>query len=438
MISSAQREQLGSDAIFAEHPVALVADGGLRTPFAKAPGKLADYTLLDLGQRVVQRLIERLKLDPHEIDELVFGTVLFNPLDSNFARHLVLRAGLPRNTYAFAVSNNCITSLVAIDVLARDIASGRANIGIAGGSESMSNVTLPMPPGAHAFWRRLSTAKTMGQKLGALATFRPHYLVPQRPQPIEPFTGKTMGEHCEETNREFQISREVQDDIALRSHRNAARAAAEGILNAEIAPLDDLATDTGIRPDTSREALAKLRPIFDQSEHGTITAGNASFPTDGAAAVCLMSAVAVEQQGRKPIAWLRGIGFAAIDPDDGLLMAPALALPRLLARHKLTAADIGLFEIHEAFAAQIAANVHVWEHGWPKYPEIRPIGSIDWARVNVNGGSLAIGHPFAATGARLVTSLANELQRRQLRWGVVSACAAGGAGCAMLLENAAL
>lgn len=424
-----------SDAIFAQRPVVLVADGGLRTPFAKAPGKLARYSLLDLSQHIVLGLIDRLRLDPATVDELVFSTVLFNPQDANFARHLVLRSGLPRSINAHVVSNNCISGLVAIDRLATLIASGRAEVGIAGGVESMSNVPLPMRPGAQQFWRGLATSKSWGGRLRALTSFRPRYLFPARPQPIEPFTGKTMGQHCEELNREFQISRERQDEIALQSHRNAARAAAEGTLAAEIAPLDGLATDTGIRADASREALAQLRPSFDNSERGTITAGNASFPTDGAAAVCLMSLDAARDQGREPLAVVRGVEFSAIDIDDGLLMAPALAVPRLLARHGLSAADIDLFEIHEAFAAQVAANVQVWERGWAKYSEIRPIGAVDCQKVNVNGGSLAIGHPFAATGPRLLWALASELRRRGLKRGLLSACAAGGSGCAMLIET---
>ena len=320
MPTHGQRDTSASDAIFAERPVVLVADGGLRTPFAKAPGKLAPYSLLDLSQHVVLQLIERLRLDPATIDELVFSTVLFNPQDANFARHLVLRAGLPRSINAYVVSNNCISGLVAIDRLATLIAIGRAEVGIAGGVESMSNVPLPMRAGAQPFWRGLATAKTFGGRLQALAKFRPQYLLPARPQPIEAFTGRTMGQHCEEMNREFQISRERQDEIALQSHRNAARAAGDGTLAAEIAALDGLAFDTGIRADASREALAKLRPAFDNSERGTITAGNSSFPTDGAAAVCLMSLDEARRQGREPIAILRGVEFTAIDIDDGLLM----------------------------------------------------------------------------------------------------------------------
>jgi acetyl-CoA acetyltransferase family protein len=281
----------------------------------------------------------------------------------------------------------------------------------------------------------LASAKSLGTRLQAFAAFRPQYLIPARPQPIEPFTGKSMGQHCEAMNREFRISRDEQDDLALRSHRNAARAAADGTLADEIAPLAGVERDTGIRADAAREALAKLRPVFDTSEHGTITAGNASFPTDGAAAVCLMSLDEARRQDREPIAIVRGVEFAAIDIDDGLLMAPALAVPRLLARHGLSAADIDLFEIHEAFAAQVAANVQVWERGWAKYPDIRPIGTIDWQKVNVNGGSLAIGHPFAATGPRLLWTLASELRRRGLKRGLLSACAAGGSGCAMLIET---
>jgi len=424
-----------SDKLFSDSPVAIVCDGGARTPFAKAPGKMANYGVLDLGQHVLIQLIEKMGLDAQQIDEVILGSVLFNPLDSNFSRHLVFLSGLPRTAYAATVSNNCISGLVAIDELAKDIAIGRADIGISGGVESMSNVPLPARPGAQAFWRNLATAKGIRAQICALGRFRPSYLLPAFPKPVEPFTGKTMGQHCEEMNREFSVPRGRQDAIALASHQNAARALADGILEEEITPIGGMTRDTGIREDTNIEALGRLPTTFDKSRHGTLTAGNSSFPTDGASVVCLMSAATARSQGRDVLAYVKGCEFAAIDPADGLLMAPALAVPRLLHRHGLTAADVDLFEIHEAFAAQVVANIHVWEHGWDKYPEIQPIGEVAYEKINVNGGSLAIGHPFAATGARLVYSLAKELNRRQLKRGVVSVCAAGAEGCAILLET---
>jgi acetyl-CoA acetyltransferase family protein len=242
-----------------------------------------------------------------------------------------------------------------------------------------------------------------------------------------------MGEHCELMVKDLHIPRGIQDEIALASHRNAAWAAKKGYLAEEILPFHGVNADNLIRPDTNYEVLAKLKPSFDP-KNGTITAGNSSQLTDGASAVCLMSEAEALAQGREILGFLTGVEFAAINPDDGLLMAPGLALPRLLKRHGLKSGDIDRFEVHEAFAAQVAANNHVWREGWSKYG-IDPIGEVPADRMNVNGGSIAIGHPFAATGARLVHSLANELRRSDQKVGAISVCAAGSMACAMLIRR---
>jgi len=236
-----------------------------------------------------------------------------------------------------------------------------------------------------------------------------------------------MGEHMEITSKEWDISRERQDEIALASHRNAI--AAQERLAEEILPLLDVQNDTGPRSDTSLEAMAVLKSVFE--ENGTITAGNSSPLTDGASAVLLMSEERAQIEGREPLAFIRAMEYSAIDPAEGLLMAPAITVPRILERNSLKLEQIDLFEIHEAFAAQVLANAKAWEQGW-KAP---PIGTIDWQRVNVSGSSIAIGHPWCATGGRIVTTLAYEMARRNVRYGLVSICAAGALAGAFLLER---
>jgi acetyl-CoA acetyltransferase family protein len=245
-----------------------------------------------------------------------------------------------------------------------------------------------------------------------------------------------MGQHCEITTQELGIKREVQDQIAFRSHQRAAAAQKSGYLAAEIAPYAGVEHDNLVRADTSLEKLAKLAPVFDRSGKGTLTAGNSSALTDGASLVCLMSESEARRQGRDILGFIEGIHFAAIAPRDGLLMAPTVALPELLARHNLTVDQIDRFEIHEAFGAQVAANLEVWERGWSKYAGARVIGAIPEEKINVNGGSIAIGHPFAATGGRLVLSLARELKRTNLNTGVISVCAAGAMAGAVLIRRA--
>ncbi|MCZ6526656.1 MAG: thiolase family protein [Gammaproteobacteria bacterium] len=282
-----------------------------------------------------------------------------------------------------------MTGLRTLTHIAEAIAFGRIEVGIAGGADSLSH-TDP-------------------------ATFR------------EPTTGLTMGEHTEITRKEWDISRERQDEIAVASHRNAI--AARDKLAQEIIPLHGLEHDTGPRADTSIEALAALHPAFD--ENGTLTAGNSSSITDGASAVLLMSEQRARAEGKEPLAFIRAMEYAAIDPDEGLLMAPAVTVPRILDNNSLKLEDIQLVEIHEAFAAQVLANATAWEQGWRG----SSTGLIDWARVNVSGSSIAVGHPWSATGGRIVTTLANEMARRETQYGLVSICAAGAMAGAFLLER---
>ncbi len=409
--------------------------GGCRTPFVKAAGAFAAKSFLDLGVHAVSSLVRRLSLDPNSIDELVFSTVLLDPRTPNAARELVLRAGLPKSLPAHFVSNNCISGLVAANMIAESIQAGRIKVGIAGGSESMSRPALTLHPKGEALFLKLARARSIGEKLSILAAFRPRLLLPQPPSPKEPSTGLTMGQHCEMTAKEFGIARELQDRIALKSHQNAARAQKEGKLDAEIEALDGVNKDNIVRADTTLEKLSTLKPVFDRGPQGTLTAGNSSPLTDGASAVCLMSDEEAKRQGREVLGYIEAAEFSAIDPADGLLMAPGIALPRLLERTKRSIANIDIFEVHEAFAAQVASNMLVWEKGWNKYPGIHPIGKIPDEKINVNGGSIAVGHPFAATGGRLILSTVNELKRRNAKTGVISVCAAGAMACAMLVTR---
>ncbi|MCB0339112.1 MAG: acetyl-CoA C-acyltransferase, partial [Bdellovibrionales bacterium] len=283
---------------------------------------------------------------------------------------------------------------------------------------------------------KLARTRTIGEKLALLTQMKPKYIFPLPPSPKEPSTGLTMGQHMEITAKELGIKRLVQDEIALKSHKMAAKAQADGYMAEEIVGIGGVETDNLVRSDTSLEKLSSLKPVFDRSEAGTLTAGNSSALTDGASAVCLMSETEAKKRGLEILSFLEGVQFAAISPSDGLLMAPAVALPKLLSRYGLKVADIDLFEIHEAFGAQVAANFQAWEKGWQRGGEnIAPIGVLPQDKTNINGGSIAIGHPFAATGGRLVTSLALSLKRKGLKRGIISVCAAGAMAAAVLLTR---
>jgi acetyl-CoA acetyltransferase family protein len=373
----------------ADQRVAIVA--GARTPFVKAGQAFAALGPLGLAKHAVRGLFERHDVNPAGIDAMAFGVVVPERGKPNLAREIVLETGLPAGIEAQTVSSYCITGLRAATVIADAIGRGRISAGIAGGVEWLSGADP--------------------------ATFR------------EPTTGLSMGEHMEITRAEWSIPRGRQDEVALASHRHAV--AAREHLAQEILPLEGVAHDTGPRPDTSLERLATLKPAFDPA--GTITAGNASPISDGASAVLLMSERRAAEEGREPLAFIEAMEYAAIHPDEGLLMAPAITVPRLLERAGLGLADIDLLEIHEAFAAQVLANVAAWERGWKG----RATGAVDWGRVNVNGSSVAVGHPWAATGGRILTTLANEMARRNARRGLLSICAAGAmAGAFLLIREA--
>lgn len=409
--------------------------GGSRTPFAKAGTSLAKYTALELAKENVTAAIDSIALDPSKIDELVYGSVLLNPRRPNFAREIILNSDLPKSLSAHFVSNNCVTGLVSAAFLAGSISSGRVQLGLAGGVESMSNPTLTISPAAERFFLSLSYARSVSARLKLLSKFKPSFLFPNAPSPKEPSTGLTMGQHCEISAKEFEIARVAQDEWAFSSHQNAAKAQEAGFLAEEITSVGKVENDNIIRPNTDLAKLAKLSPVFDRSKTGTLTAGNSSSLTDGAACIGLASEERARDLGLEILGYIEDIQFAGISPQDGLLMGPAFALTNLLKKNNLTVDQIDRYEIHEAFAAQVLSNLKVWELGWEKYPELAAIGQIPIEKINVNGGSLAIGHPFSATGGRLILSLINELKRNNLKRGAISVCAAGAMAGAVLISR---
>ena len=405
--------------------------GGSRTPFAKAGTVFRKLSALDLSIHSVNGLLEKQELDPNSVDELVYGITVLDARTPQFAREIVFASRLPSSVRALTVVNNCITGTSAITSIYDSIVAGRAEIGLAGGVESMSNPAVLFSRRASRVFLDAGFARTLGQRLRIFARLRPWDFKPGVPGVQEPSTGLSMGEHTELMVKEWKISREDQDEIAYRSHMNAHQATQDGRLKAEIHPLDGYEHDLLIRPDTSMEKLAKLPPVFDRSPTGTLTAGNSSPLTDGAAAVLLMSEGRAQRENREPLAFIKAFEYGAIDAKDGLLMAPGIAVPRLLRETGLALSDIDLFAMHEAFGGQVAANLRAWEQGW-KEPAI---GRVDREKLNQLGSSIAVGHPFAATGVRIVTTMANEMKRRNARYGLVSICAAGAQASAMILER---
>ena len=407
--------------------VALVA--GQRTPFVKALTHFKDISAVDLATHAVNGLLEHTQLDAERVDELQLGVVVIDPRVPHMGREVVFRSRLPASTRGVTVTDNCITGTTAMMHLHDTIALGRIEIGMAVGVESMSNTAILVSPRlAHALRDSQAERSTRG-KLTSFAQVRPKDLLPSTPGVEEPSTGLSMGEHCEIMVKTWKIDRNEQDELALRSHQRAHAATEDGRLTAEITPVEGLSTDTIVRADTSIEKLARLEPVFDP-EHGTLTAGNSSPLTDGAAAILLMSEARAQADGVEPLAFIKDVEQAAIHPDDGLLMAPGIAVPRLLRRNGLSFEDIGVIELHEAFAGQVLCNLAAWERGWRE----DPIGTIPTDKLNVTGGSIAIGHPFSATGLRIATTVAGEMKRTNSRYGLFSICAAGAQGTAMLLE----
>ena len=422
--------------------VAIVA--GVRTPFAKAGTAFKSISAIDLGKLCVAELLQRTNLDGKEVQALVFGTVIPSVLAPNIAREVSLLPLLPKGVQAFSVSRACASANQAITDAADQIALGQLDIVIAGGSESLSNLPILHSQGFAETLVLASKAKSLPARVKALMRLRPKDLVPVTPAIAEPSTGETMGQSAEKMAKLNTITREEQDHFALRSHRLAAAGTADGRLTAEIMPVyvppkfeSVLTSDNGIREDTSYEQLAVLKPVFDK-KYGSVTAGNSSPLTDGGACVLLMSEEKAKTLGYTPLGIIRSYAYAALDPGEQLLQAPVLATPVALKRAGLTLKDIDLVEMHEAFAAQVLSNLKGFESKWwaERAGFSQPVGEVDRAKLNVMGGSIAIGHPFGATGARITTTLLNELRRRGGQFGLMTVCAAGGMGFAMVVERA--
>ena len=409
--------------------VALV--GGARTPFVKAGTLFRRHSPLELARHSVDGLLVKHDLDPETVDELFYGIVTLDPGVPHMAREVVLSSRLPASVRAVTLTDNCITGLTAIVAGVQSIPDGRARVVMAGGVEPLSNPALRFGKKASRIFLDAAGAKSFSKRLGLFARLRPGDFVPRPPSIKEPSTGLSMGEHTELMVKEWNISREAQDEVAYRSHMRANEATEAGHLPAEIHPLDGVESDPLIRATTTMEKLAKLKPVFDRSEAGTLTAGNSSPLTDGAASLVLASEETAREMGREPLAFVKDFEFVAIHPNDGLLMGPGIAVPRLLRRNGLSLDDLDLIEIHEAFGGQVLCNLAAWEKGW-KEPAL---GTLDTEKLNVTGSSLAVGHPFSATGIRIATTLANEMKRRGARYGLISICGAGATAGAMLLER---
>jgi acetyl-CoA acyltransferase len=362
----------------------------------------------------------------------------------NLGREVVFRTSMPMRIPGVTLNLACASSTRAITFGAAAILSGECDIVLAGGAESLSNVPIQFSRKAAGVFMELSKAKTLPQRAGAISKLRPADLAPVAPAIAEYTTGMSMGESAEKMAKENDISRRAQDEIALLSHQRAAAATADGRLTAQIAPAfpppryDKAVTqDNGVRADSSLEALAKLKPVFDR-RYGSLTAGNSSPLTDGGSAVLLMSEARAKALGYTPLGYIRSYSFTALNPGDQLLQGPAYAAPAALDAAGVLLSDVDLVEMHEAFASQILSNMKAFASAKFAREELgrdQPLGVVDFERFNVTGGSIAIGHPFGATGARVVTQVLYELRRRSQNLGLVTVCAAGGVGFAMVVER---
>jgi acetyl-CoA acyltransferase len=395
---------------------------------------------VELGKVAVRELISRTNLDVGEIDHLVFGTVVQSVQEPNIAREVGLGSGIPPTVPAFTVGRACASSNQAITSGAEHIALGMADVVITGGAESLTDIPILFSDEMRDAMVAASRARTIADRLKAFSRIRPVNLKPITPAIAEPTTGLTMGQSAERMAQENGISREEQDRWALRSHQLAWAATEDGRLTREIAPVytegKAIVRDNGIRGDTSLEKLSSLKPAFDR-RYGTVTAGNASPLTDGASAVLLMSEEKAHALGYEPLGYIRSYAYASLDPSDQLLQGPVFAAPVALERAGLSMKDIDLLDMHEAFAAQVLSNMQWFDSrtiAEKRLGRSEPIGLPEEDRINVMGGSLAIGHPFGATGGRITVSLLNELKRRGQQFGLITVCAAGAMGFSMVVE----
>jgi acetyl-CoA acyltransferase len=421
--------------------VAIVA--GLRTPFAKQWSAYREVSALDLANLVVSEMLQRIDLDPKEIQQVVYGQVVPSVEAPNIAREIVLATGMPKSIEAYSVSRACATSYQSAVNVAEAIMAGAIDTGVAGGADSASIVPITVSKRLAEALMAATKARSIGERMQAFAGIRPADLAPVPPAIKEFSTGLSMGDSAEKMAKENHIAREAQDEFAHRSHSLAAKAWAEGKFDDEVMEVfvpnrfnEAIREDNLIRKDTAIEKYAKLKPAFDR-KHGTVTAANSSPLTDGASALLLMREDKAKAAGFDVLGFIRSYAFAALDPAGQLLMGPSYAAPIALDRAGVKVSDLDLIDMHEAFAAQILSNTQAFESAeWAQehLGRSEKIGDIDWDKFNVTGGSISIGHPFAATGARQITQTLRELKRRGGNLALCTACAAGGLGAAMVLE----
>lgn len=415
--------------------------GSARIPFCRAYTSYRDCSNLQMMTATLTALVERCGLRGQRLDDVSLGAVIKHSRDWNLARESTLSSGLAPQTPAFDVQRACGTSLSAALLLAGKISSGMIDSGIAGGTDSISDVPIVYPDGYRSILLESARGRTLGARLKPWLRLRPRHFKPSFPAVVEPRTGLSMGQSMEITAKQWGITRAAQDELTLASHRNAERAYGEGFYDDLVAEFRGVRKDNNVRADTSLEKLAALKPVFDRSDAGTLTAGNSTPLTDGASAVLLASEDWARERGLPVLAYLTYGREAAVDfvNDEGLLMAPAYAVSDMLRDAELALQDFDFYEIHEAFAAQTLATLAAWESESfcrERLGRDAPLGAIDRDRLNVNGGSVAIGHPFAATGTRLLGTLASQLARRGSGRGLISVCTAGGMGVTAILEAA--
>jgi acetyl-CoA acetyltransferase family protein len=429
------------------HARRVVVVDGVRTPFAKVETALAEVTAVDLARTAIRELLERTEIDPASVDEVILGNAA-PPADApNIARVAALEAGIPREVPAVSVARNCASGFQSITDGYNEIVLGQADVVVAGGVESMSNVPLQYPDEFADVMLDLNRARGVPEKVSAAAQLRPGHFKPVvalLEGLTDPVCGLNMGETAEVLAREFHLSRRAQDEYALRSHQRAAAAWAEGRFADEVTPVfvppgyrDVVAEDVGYRAQQTLEALAKLRPVFERD--GTVTAGNASMVTDGAAAVLLMEEGKARAEGHRPLGRIAAFAYAGLEPER-MGLGPALATPLALARAGIPLSDVGLVELNEAFAAVVLANMEVFpSRAWAeeRLGRTLPIGDLREETLNVNGGAIALGHPIAATGSRLALTLLLEMGRRDVEHGLATLCVGGGQGGAIVFQRTA-
>ncbi|MGM0434823.1 MAG: acetyl-CoA C-acetyltransferase [Pseudomonadota bacterium] len=437
--STKSRQSKGNGAAATlPRPVAIL--GGNRIPFARSNTAYSKLSNQDMLTAAIRGLVDRYGLEGERLGEVVAGAVIKHSRDFNLTRETVLGSGLAPETPAYDVQQACGTGLEAAILVANKIALGQVEAGIAGGTDTTSDAPIGVSEGLRELLLDLNRARTNTERLKIAARFRPKHLIPLTPENSEPRTGMSMGEHQQITAHEWGIPREEQDQLALESHQKLAAAYDEGFFSDLVTPLAGLERDNILRPDSSLEKLSQLKPVFDK-EKGTMTAANSTALTDGASSVLLGSEEWAKQRGLNVRAYLTHVEAGAVDfvsRKEGLLMAPAYAVPRLLDKAGLTLQDFDFYEIHEAFASQVLCTLRAWEDQTfcrEKLGLSKPLGSIDRNKLNVKGSSLAAGHPFAATGARILATAAKLLEQKGSGRALISICAAGGQGVTAIVER---